>query len=190
MRAAAILQDKFPHNRTLILSVRHFKFFLPMEDNRSIRTAIKCCSTLVRLHSWERQPIRAGLLPRKSERKDNVVEKQDAAPTATHMNTYKSIKHFILRDKYVSKQTTPQSCKFDLLAELLWNYTTSTSCNMSFLWWAIYCTEHESLQISRSPLRLKEKHFTVTSTRIKRTITLTTSVINEGNHLENEQRKE
>lgn len=54
-----------------------------MEDNRSMQIAIKCCSTLVRLHSWERQPIRAGLLPRRSERKDNVVFKPNSAATAT-----------------------------------------------------------------------------------------------------------
>lgn len=42
--------------------------------------AIKCCSTLARLHSRERQPIRAGLLPASSEGKDNVVENRMLQP--------------------------------------------------------------------------------------------------------------
>lgn len=42
--------------------------------------AIKCCSTLARLHSRERQPIRAGLLPVSSEGKDNAVANRMLKP--------------------------------------------------------------------------------------------------------------
>lgn len=50
--------------------------------------AIKCCSTLARLHSHERQPIRAGLLPVSSEGKDNAVANrmlQPAGAQAAHV---------------------------------------------------------------------------------------------------------
>lgn len=89
MRAAAIPPDKFPRNWTLILSVGHLNSFLPMEDNRGIPIAIKCCSTSVRLHSWERQPIRAGLLARRSEKKENRLENRNVTPTATVLDRYK-----------------------------------------------------------------------------------------------------
>lgn len=65
MRAVVPLQDTFPHKRNPNFVCQAFKFLLPIEDNRSIRRAIKCCSTSARLHSWERQPIRAGLLPQR-----------------------------------------------------------------------------------------------------------------------------
>lgn len=42
--------------------------------------AIKCCSTLARLHSRERQPIRAGLLPVRSEGKDNAAANRKLQP--------------------------------------------------------------------------------------------------------------